>query len=130
MRIAPGGYVGIGRTNPSHLIHIGAGGAYCDGGAWVDGSSREVKQGIRELSMEQALTTLQQLNPVRFSYKANPDEEHNGFIAEEVPDLVAQKDRKGVAAMDIVAVLTKVVQEQQRTIDQLKAKIDAIENRH
>ena len=36
-----------------------------------------------------------------------------GFIAEDVPDLVATKDRKGLSPMDIVAVLTKVLQEQQ-----------------
>lgn len=127
MRIAPGGYVGIGRTNPTHLLHVGAGGAYCDGGAWVDGSSREVKENIRDLSLEEASRVLRQLSPVRFAYKAAPAEQHNGFIAEDVPDLVATADRKGVAPMDIVAVLTKVVQEQQKTIEELKAKVDALE---
>jgi len=129
MRIAPGGYVGIGRTDPSHLIHIGASGAYCDGGAWVDGSSREVKQDIRDLTAEEASRTLEALAPVRFAYKATPEDEHNGFIAEDVPDLVAVSDRKGVAAMDVVAVLTKVVQEQQKTIAELKAKVEALERR-
>ena len=36
----------------------------------------------------------------------------SGFIAEEVPELISTKDRKGLSSMDIVAVLTKVVQEQ------------------
>lgn len=36
-----------------------------------------------------------------------------GFIAEDVPDLVATPNRKSLSPMDIVAVLTKVVQEQQ-----------------
>jgi hypothetical protein len=39
-----------------------------------------------------------------------------GFIAEDVPALVARKDRKSLSPMDIVAVLTKVVQEQKQTI--------------
>jgi hypothetical protein len=43
-----------------------------------------------------------------------------GFIAEDVPDLVATKDRKGLSPMDIVAVLTKVVQEQQKTAEDQK----------
>jgi hypothetical protein len=37
-------------------------------------------------------------------------------IAEDVPDLVATKDRKGVSAVDIVAVLTKVVQKIRRSL--------------
>jgi hypothetical protein len=51
---------------------------------------------------------------VRYNYKNKKDEEFLGFIAEDVPDLVAMNSRKGMRAMDIVAVLTKVAQEQQR----------------
>jgi len=40
-----------------------------------------------------------------------------------VPDLVATKDRKGLSPMDIVAVLTKVVQQQQKTISALSKKM-------
>ena len=50
-----------------------------------------------------------------------------GFIAEDVPDLVATKDRKALSPMDIVAVLTRVVKEQQKTIAALAAKIEALE---
>jgi len=42
---------------------------------------------------------------------------------------VATKDRKGLSPMDVVAVLTKVVQEQQRTIDALRAEIDALKKK-
>jgi cell division protein FtsB len=52
-----------------------------------------------------------------------------GFIAEDVPKLVATKNRKGMSAMDVVAVLTKVVQKQQRTIAELSRKVDKLENR-
>jgi hypothetical protein len=55
------------------------------------------------------------LRPVKFKYKGDV-EENLGFIAEEVPDLVSVAGRKSIAPMDIVAVLTKVVQEQQVTI--------------
>ncbi|MCK7574508.1 MAG: hypothetical protein MZV65_00275 [Chromatiales bacterium] len=57
-----------------------------------------------------------------------------GFIAEDVPDLVATKDRKGLSPMDIVAVMTKVVQEQQgmiekqqEIIEKLNARLDDLE---
>ena len=43
-----------------------------------------------------------------------------GFIAEDVPDLVATKDRKSLSPMDLTAVLTKVVQGQQGLLQELK----------
>jgi len=88
------------------------------GGVWTDGSSREYKENIKGLKVEDAMETLRGLNPVTFSYKVAPEENHVGFIAEDVPDLIATKDRKGLSPMDIVAVLTKVVQEQQRTMQE------------
>jgi hypothetical protein len=57
-----------------------------------------------------------ELNPVKYNYKADKEDEHLGFIAEDVPELVASKDRKGMSPMDVVAVLTKVVQEQQAAL--------------
>ena len=60
------------------------------------------------------------MKPVTFIYKDIPGYNHVGFIAEDVPNLVATPDRKSLSAMDIVAVLTKVVQEQQKEIEKLK----------
>jgi hypothetical protein len=57
------------------------------------------------------------------------DEKHVGFIAEDVPELVAMKDRKSLSPMDIVAVLTKVVQEMKAENEGLKAKNESLENR-
>jgi TolA-binding protein len=74
------------------------------------------------------------LEPVKFNYKVEKDEEYLGFIAEDVPDLVAMKDRKHMTSMDVVAVLTKVVQEQQKlsqqqqqTIQKLNQRIEQLE---
>ena len=89
--------------------------------------SREYKQNIQDLTADEAMVTLKDLNPVKFNYKKTPDEENLGFIAEDVPDLVATKDRKGMSSMDVVAVLTKVVQEQQKTIAELTKKLDSLE---
>ena len=53
------------------------------------------------------------MNPVQYQYKSDDlGDQHVGFIAEDVPDLVATPGRKGVSALDLVAVLTKVLQEQ------------------
>ena len=95
-------------------------GAYCMGGVWVDGSSRAYKDGIVSLTAKEAVEAFKGLEPVKYVYRDDKEEQHIGFIAEDVPELVATKDRKGLSPMDIVAVLTKVVQEQQKTIKELK----------
>ena len=75
----------------------------------------------------EAVETLKALRPVKFRYKVDPTEESVGFIAEEVPDLVATKSRKALSTMDVVAVLTKVIQEQQQTIEDLSRKVGELE---
>ncbi len=115
LTIKGNGYVGIGTQSPSYPLQM-AGGAYSDGVNWINGSSREYKDNIRELTKEEAERAVEGLNPVAFTYKAGEGEQHIGFIAEDVPELVATKNRKGLSPMDIVAVLTKVVQEQQKVV--------------
>jgi hypothetical protein len=101
-----------------------ASGATCTaGGVWTNASSIALKENISTLGSDEAATTLQALNPVKYNYKAEKDENHVGFIAEEVPELVAMKDRKSLSPMDIVAVLTKVTQDQQKTIENLTRKM-------
>jgi hypothetical protein len=126
-----GGKVGINgaKTAPTHLLDVGTSGAYCDGGAWVDGSSREYKENIQTLTTEKALKAFQGLEPVEYNYKADREEKYLGFIAEDVPELVATKDRKGLSPMDVVAVLTKVVQEQQKTISELRERMAKLERK-
>jgi len=102
-------------------------GASLTGGAWTNASSATLKQDIADLDPTLAIATVRDLRPVTFEYKSSPDEQSVGFIAEEVPDLVATNDRKGLSAMDVVAVLTKVVQEQQKTIDELSRRIEQLE---
>jgi hypothetical protein len=99
------------------------------GGVWTNASSREYKENIKGLKLEDAIDTLQGLNPVTFRYKVKPGENHVGFVAEEVPELVATEDRKGLSPMDIVAVLTKVVQEQQRTISTLREELNELKDK-
>jgi hypothetical protein len=107
-------------------------GATCTaGGVWTNASSRKLKENIHDITAAQALNVLNELRPVAYNYKSDKEDEHVGFIAEDVPDLVASKDRKGMSPMDVVAVLTKVVQELQKSnkemqaeIAELRAKID------
>jgi hypothetical protein len=124
------GFIGIGGVaNPAFPIEHSSGAKLTSGGVWTNASSRSFKQDIVNLGSHDAAATLNALQPVTYTYKVDPSEHHVGFIAEDVPDLVATQDRKGLSPMDIVAVLTKVVQDQQATIDSLKSRLDQIEKK-
>lgn len=127
MRITSTGNVGIGESNPIYPLDMGSGAHVTAGGVWTDASSREYKTAIQELSSRDALDVFNELNPVTFRYNKEPGELHAGFIAEDSPDLITSGDKKGVAAMDVVAVLTKVVQQQQVEIDELKQRLSQLE---
>jgi hypothetical protein len=128
MLITDGGNIGLGGvTNPGSPIQHNNGATLSAGGVWTNASSRALKTNIRSLSSRDALFTLRRLNPVTFEYRADTSEKHVGFIAEDVPELVATSDRKGLSAMDVVAVLTRVVQEQQQTISELQRKVQRLE---
>jgi hypothetical protein len=99
-------------------------GASCTaGGVWTNASSRELKENIEGLTVEEAAEVLAKLDPVKYNYKADKEERHVGFIAEDVPTLVASKDRKSLSPMDITGVLTKVVQEQAKMVKELQKAI-------
>ena len=119
------GNVGFGIALPSYPIETGAGAYVTPGGVWTNASSREFKKDIHPLRTDQAMEALARLDPVTFKYKVD-DEAHVGFIAEDVPELVATTDRKGLSAMDIVAVLTKVVQQQQKELSDQHEEINAL----
>jgi hypothetical protein len=103
------------------------GGASCNGTTWADASTREAKKNIEPLSVDVALQTLGGLDPVTFEYKdATTPDGHVGFIAEDVPEIVATPDRKSLVPMDIIGVLTAVVKEQQKLIEQQRADYESL----
>lgn len=112
------GNIGLRVANPTHPLQLASGARCTSGGVWTNASSRELKQDIEPLTSEQAQAAVQALQPVGYRYKSDPDERHVGFIAEDVPDIVATNDRQGLATMDLVAVLTKVVQDQNRVLNE------------
>ncbi len=96
-------------------------------GTLTQASSIALKENVAELSGQEAMAALQGLNAVKFHYKADDQKEQRiGFIAEDVPDLVASSERDRLSPMDIVAVLTKALQEQQKTISQLVAEVNTL----
>jgi hypothetical protein len=124
------GKIGINSPSPTNAIDTATGAFLTTGGVWTNASSRAYKENICDLDEKAAIETVKNLNPVTFTYKVDPQEHHVGFIAEDVPDMVATKDRNALSPMDIVAVLTKVVQEQQKTIDALNQRLTTLEQKN
>jgi Family of unknown function (DUF6519)/Chaperone of endosialidase len=107
-------------------------------------SSRSLKDQINPLSSQATNQLLQNLNPVTYVYRSdNQQTLHFGFIAEEIPDALATPDRHAIHPFDIVAVLTKAVQDQrlviaslhrtvqsqQKAIALMNDRLNALENR-
>jgi hypothetical protein len=126
--IGIGGDTGSGIPEPTKLLYL-AGGAYSDGTNWYNASSREYKENIETLTREEADQVLDGLSPVKYNYKTDKENRHVGFVAEDVPDLVATKERKALSPMDIVAVLTKVVQEQKSAMAEQTNRLSEQKNR-
>ncbi len=113
-------------------LHL-ANGASNVGGQWLNASSRSYKENINELSSEDAIQALKGLQSVTYEFKR--DEENTqrvGFIAEDVPALLATKDKKTVDSLQIISVLTKVaqlqnkaLQVQEKSLQETKANVKA-----
>jgi hypothetical protein len=122
------GFIGLGVANPTAPIHHSSGAMLTATGQWQPASSRALKQDIKPLATTDAMAALAGLAPVRYHYKVDPEnDEYVGYIAEDVPELVATVSRKTLSPVDIVAVLTKVVQEQQRQIQELSTKVEQLQ---
>lgn len=102
----------------SNTITFGDGGYY--DGTYHNASSRALKSGITALDSSAALEAVMALAPVTFAYSANPDTVHVGFIAEDMPALLADPSRASISTTDIVAALVSVVQGQQLAIAELR----------
>lgn len=84
-------------------------------------STQELKENIADFSLREAREALEVLFPVSFNWRDDEDKtRHIGFIAEDAPRIARSTDAKGIIPMHILAILSKVVREQQRVIDFLE----------
>jgi len=146
MLITAQGSVGIGTTSPATLLHVNgtirytnrpaagtitAIGFDANGDLRASSSSLRYKHDVAEL--EKGLNEVMQLRPV--SFKFNGEARTNmGFIAEEVDELGLsdvmlyneEKQPEGVIYANMVALLTKAIQEQQAQIEDLKNEVNLL----
>ena len=142
LKIRSDGMVGIGTDSPLYTFYVNG----TSGGtnAWNSSSDARLKKDV--VNINNGLDKVMQLRPVTFNWKQaefpkmNLDNKnHVGFIAQEVEEVVPQvvttaddeMNTKSIAYSDLIPVLTKAIQEQQKIIevqqrafDQQQKKID------
>jgi hypothetical protein len=110
-------------------------------GAYTNGSDARIKEDVSPITS--GLDVIQKMNPVQFRYKADWSKDRSmqpGFIAQELQQALSGQDYLegvvssgpeylSVAYQTIIPLLVKAVQEQQTQIDELKARIEALEGK-
>lgn len=137
-----GGNVGILRNAASHPLHVGndnanGNGAHLTaGGTWTNGSSRDSKQGFEPIDKQAVLRKVVDLPVTRWQYKGEAvDVHHIGPVAQDFraafevghdDRYITTIDADGVALAAIQG-LYAIVQEKNREIDELKAKVESVD---
>jgi len=141
MRIDPAGYVGIGKTNPSHLLHLGSDDAAKPGtNTWTVASDRRLKKDIKPFT--DGLGLIKKINPVWFRYNGLgglPDDGKNytGIIAQEIKEIAPYmidtfKDKAtgneylNYNGNAMTYILINAVKEQQSIISDQQSAIDLL----
>ena len=92
-------------------------------GSVTPGSSRATKQNIEGLTTSEAFELVAGLEPVSFTYTADPGQRRLGFVAEDVAEVFGTSSRKAVDPMGIIAALSRVVQTQHEQLNQIFAEM-------
>ncbi len=107
--------VGTNSTN-------GNGAHLSTGGAWTNASDINLKSDIRELSGDEILSKVKQLNITRWKYTGT-EEYHIGPMAQQFYQLFGTgTDDHSISTIDPAGVALKAIQEQQKIIEELKAQ--------
>jgi hypothetical protein len=127
--IAQDGNVGIGDSTPSYKLDVA--GTIRATGDVIAYSDARVKENVK--TIDNALDKVTKLRGVEYN-KIGEYEQKIGVIAQEIeqilPQVVAEDENgmKSVAYGNIVGVLIEAIKEQQKQIDELKARLDGSTN--
>lgn len=131
------GYVGFGVLTPTAPLQMSSGAFVSTAGVWTNASDARLKSDIHNSNY--GLAEVMKLRPV--AYTMNIDKSKQvGFIAQEVrrivPEVVMGKEGDiskgetlGLAYGNLVPVLTKAIQEQQKQIETLTNKVRELEEK-
>ena len=123
MRLDHDGNLGIGTATPSTKLEVS--------GTITETSMREAKTNIE--NMGSMLPTVLQMQGVKYDWKDESygGKDNLGFIAEDMKEILPEvvscsKEGKpqGIQYTKLTAVLVEAIKEQQKQIDELKAKIN------
>jgi hypothetical protein len=101
--------------------------------SWVAASDETLKENIKPL--ENVLDKIKDYRCVEYNLKNSPEDKKIGFIAQDwVDDFnpIVNKDEEDVLGMkytETIPVLLKAIQEQQQLIEDLKSRIETLENK-
>src|SRR5690606_10826688 len=94
-------------------------------------SDEKTKSNIAPLR-NNALDIVKKLKPVTYKFNIGDDKVHAGFIAQDVekvlPNLIHKNDSldiKGIAYLELIPYLVEAIQQQQKTIESLQARLSA-----
>jgi hypothetical protein len=142
MRITSAGEVWIAGTTDRGAFNLQCNGTGVWGaGAYTNGSDERIKENITPI--DSGLDVVAKLNPVTYKYKEEWSRDQSiqtGFIAQDllvalegknyVDGIVNQSSEyMSVAYQNIIPILTKAIQEQQTIINDLKTRIETLENK-
>ena len=122
IRFRGDGRVGIGTTDPGYMLHVNG----TVGATHFDSlSDRKLKTNIK--TIENPIETVKKIDGVTFDWKEN-NEASMGVIAQNVeeviPELISGEETKSVNYSGLIGLLIETVKDQQKQIDELKARLD------
>lgn len=130
------GKVAIG-SQPKDVYELDVSGSIQSHSLYFDTDQKNII--VEDDNFGTVLSDVCDLTPVRFEWKPNgghvPEGKQLGLVAQDVECYFPEAIRKGndgimsVAYANLVPVLVKAIQEQQATIQALKAQMDNLENR-
>jgi hypothetical protein len=126
------GVFGNPDANTQFFVNGSAGGI----SAWATSSDRRLKDNIADL--DYGLQQVMALKPVRYTLKKEPGTRRVGFIAQDVREVIPEVvsgiegdidkgETLSIGYSDLIPILAKAIQEQQRTIENLQSRLVALE---